>query len=389
MSRGGMSHAQDAPLPFREGGDEHAVLQRGGEVDDLGRLDTVGIGHIRGRRILRHPPDQSRLAFPLVEAWLGVQDELLDFQVGFPLGGVHVLAARLAAGRRPVETEEPRLGRRDGVRGVLVGVLPPLPGRLQLLDEAEVLPVTACHHLHAVCLVVVSGEDDFHVAASNLFGVFQLNPAGHRRTDDSLLINAHPFLRVTRLVEVAARHAGRQTDVRLPFHRQGIESDVPVIAFVSFRTGELQVHFPSADDGIGENHLLHRLFRCNPRTARQGKAVADVHAQLQSEAVRLLHAEAHHLPPFGTELLRLPVELGSLRDRLDGHQIRTAQSDALHRFQVGGNTFLGHGTEHPVPEGPRLRFFRRELRELVLERCLCGSLRMQTGEQRQCQTPCC
>lgn len=74
------------------------------------------------------------------------------------------------------------------------------------------------------------------------------------------------------------------------------------------RLGKLQLQrLATLDNGFARYDLLHRLLGRNPRATGQGKAVGNVHTELQAELVGLVDRRADTLPPILGQLIRVAL----------------------------------------------------------------------------------
>ena len=120
-----------------------------------------------------------------------MKDYIIDFQIRFPFSCIQILTTRFASHGSPLKTEVTGGNRGDGMSGLEIRILPSLPGRDQLLHCFERPSVLTGQYFQAMCLVVISSQNNFHVAASHRFCIFILNPTRIRGTEDSFLIPVH------------------------------------------------------------------------------------------------------------------------------------------------------------------------------------------------------
>ena len=235
--------------------------------------------------------------------------------------------------------------------------MPALTRGHQLLDIIEHDAVVRGAHLQSLALDIGAAGLYLDMTNQDWFVKLILQPARLIGTIDALRIDgdirriAHPPP-VTLFIKTSHHSLGCS---QAPPHRHRIHGNILVVVLIVLRFLHQEVVFPTLDDGIAEDHLLHRLLRLDPRTTCQGKAVADVDAHIQAEEIGLRKSNVNHAPELGRQLLGLSLILRALPHSADGHQVATSQSHVLHGLEVGLDASLTHGAIHPVPEGPRTR----------------------------------
>ncbi len=311
----------------------------------------VGFGRSGTLRRRRNAPHATGFPFPVIDARVGNDFERLYLERLAPLGVVKVFAACLAAFGRPGETESACGDGGQGDRGRRVVVLPSVSGRHYLFEQQQTAVVGLGVHLHTQGLDGVVERRDFESADGHGPVVGQREAAGLAAFDASgrgVVLEAVAFAFYPWRVGHSAISAHQGHGVG------GYVAVVTRLAFVSRWQHRLSVGRLALEreQCVGADHDLHGLCRRNPRPACQGKAVADVHADFQSEAVGFVQGKVDHLPPFGCELTERAAQFGGAVRAVDGHEVTAAQAFVTHGFEIGGDATAADGTVHPVPEGP-------------------------------------
>ena len=134
----------------------------------------------------------------------------------------------------------------------------------------------------------------------------------------------------------------------------GIGGNVLIVMLVVLGLRHLEKMMTSADNGIAEDHLLHRLVWRYPRPSSECKPVTDVNAHSQAKRIGLHECHVYHPPEVLAQRIRLALVFRTLCRSTNRHQIAAAQSHILHGLEVGLDACLRYGAIHPVPEGPGL-----------------------------------
>ena len=119
-----------------------------------------------------------------------------------------------------------------------------------------------------------------------------------------------------------------------------VDGNVLVVVLIMLRLWHFKLMIASADDGIAEHNLLHRLLRFDPRTASQCKAITDMDTHAKSKTVGLCEGAVCHLPEVLTHGIGLTLVFWVLCCPADGHQVATSQADVFHSLQVGFDTLF-------------------------------------------------
>ena len=241
---------------------------------------------------------------------------------------------------------------------------------------------TLDQHRQAVCLIVVARENHLDIVNGHLLGEGAVDAAIGTGTNHPLLVDRgllflrgvggcrlNPYLRTRQHLDTP--------------HRKGVEGDIFVVINLAFRTGQREGNLATLNHTLGRHHLLHRLLGRNPRTSGQRKAIRDMHAELQPQAVGLHEGGADALPPILGQLIRIAGILATTRvlARTNRHDVGTPQTGIGHRLQIGSQALIGHRAIHPIPERPRLGIARRML-EGGFEIRMVGATPQQ---ERRCQ----
>ena len=128
-----------------------------------------------------------------MNTWSRMKDYIIDFQIRFPFGCIQIFTTRFTSHGSPLKTEVTGGNRRDSMSGLEIRILPSLPGRNQLLHCFECPSILTGQYFQTMCLVVISSQNNFHIAASHRFCIFILNPTRIRGTENSFLISVHSF----------------------------------------------------------------------------------------------------------------------------------------------------------------------------------------------------
>ena len=109
---------------------------------------------------------------------------------------------------------------------------------------------------------------------------------------------------------------------RAQLQGNGKAGNILVIALVAAWLRQ-EIAFVCAASKVGNyaDHLLHRLLGCYPRSASQCKAVADVDAHVQPEAVGLREGIVYHVPKVITQCVGLSVVFWTFLSSADRHEV--------------------------------------------------------------------
>ena len=81
-------------------------------------------------------------------------------------------------------------------------------------------------------------------------------------------------------------------------------------------------------------------------------------AHLQVKTVGNVEHGVHAFPPFSRQLAGCATILLTVGGVFDGHQIEACNTGVVHGLKVEADALVAHAAIHPIPEGPRLCFFR-------------------------------
>src|ERR1017187_6980725 len=100
--------------------------------------------------------------------------------------------------------------------------------------------------------------------------------------------------------------------------------------------------------GLTPHHDLHGKLRCNPGTAASAPSAIVVHVDLDAKPRGFLENKLKQFPPLGAQEAG-----GSFRDALvDLHDQDSADADAVHRLEIGGDAFARNIAVRPEPINP-------------------------------------
>ncbi len=294
---------------------------------------------------------------------------MIHFQVRPPLRSIQIFGTRLGSRRIPVKPEIACLGCGDGIGEIFITVLPTLTWRNKLFYLSKTDSIIACMDGHPLRLKIIPSRYNVNGPAQERLIKRVLNPA-RLRTSESLRTHLVSQVAGCLIPGAGSNHRPQVIGGAIIFKRHSEKCDVLIKTRVTLRLRQQEIfQFSPIHNRLAPYYFLHRGFGRDPGTSGQSKSVTDMHPHFQSQPVCLLHGKTNQLPPFGGKLIvsRRICERLVLRVASDWHQICTSKANIAHSLQVGSDPLLRHGTIHPVPKCPGVRFTRLRITELLLK----------------------